>query len=155
DTRHRDTQVVESSLAVIALAAEQQRHHRNTLPNSNIRYTSADLDDLGGEFVAEDLRQPRLVERVRFGWDDDGPHRVLVQVGSANAAPAGPQQHLARARFARSRNVFDADVVVTVENRRLHRELLCDRWQIKVRAVGQPATSAGSNSTLPSSRPVA
>ena len=126
DAGHRHAQVIQAAPAVVALAAEQQRHHRDALPDRDVGDFAADLDDLCRELVAEDLRQLRSVQPVRGRGDDDRAHRVLVQVGAADTAPAGPQQHLPRPRALRRVDVLDANVMGSVEDCCSHRKrLLC------------------------------
>ena len=57
DAGHRDAQVVQPAPAVVARAAVEQRHDRHPLALPDRRHAGADLHDLGGELVAEDLRQ--------------------------------------------------------------------------------------------------
>ena len=103
--------------------------------------------------MAEDLRQHGAVERVRRGRDDDRPHRVLVEVGAADAAPGRAQQHLARPGTGRAPGTSSTRMSWSPWNTAAFiGRLLCLGWGSgRVRCGG----SAGSNSTLPSSSPPA
>ena len=90
--------MVEPAAAVVAGAAEQQRHDRDALARPRRAVTPAPTSTTSAE-----NSWPRIcgstepLSAVRLRRDDDRAHRVLVQVGAADAAPERAQQHLARA----------------------------------------------------------
>ena len=81
-------QVPEPTAAVVAPAADDRRHDRDPVADGDVRDLGADLDDPRRELVAEGLRQGRAGQRVRaYVGVTIGPDEVLVQVGTADAAP--------------------------------------------------------------------
>jgi hypothetical protein len=113
--------VLEAAATVRAAAAIGQRHDRDAVAFANGRDARSGRDDLAGELVPEDLRVLRAGEWMRLDGRHDRPGRVLVQVGSADAARRDADDDLAWIRRPGLRNVLDAEIPRPVEAERAHR----------------------------------
>ena len=142
--RHpRDAQVAAERLATahaeVALAAEHVRQHRAAIADPDGGDVRADLEDVGRELVAEDLRQV-LVR------DEPPPTLVLVQVGPADAAEPRPHADLVGPDVGRSSDLLDAQVVHAMEAGGVHQIAVIPPSAAQTAPVTYEASSDARNS---------
>src|SRR6185437_4097149 len=110
----------EAAPAVIVVHRHHERLHRNAIAAPHVGDVAADIDHLGGEFVAENLRQGCSGEHVRRRRCHDRPGDIFVEVGAANSGPQRLHQQLVRPHLLRLTHGFDADIPSSVVTNSLH-----------------------------------
>ena len=120
DAAHARAQMVEAAAAVIVVERHHERLDRDSVAFADPSHIAADLDDLGGELVTENLRQHRAGEFVLRGGRHDRAAGEFVQVRAADAAGQRLDEHLRVAERVRRWNVFNAHVLLGVEPHCFH-----------------------------------
>ena len=120
DAAHARAQMVEAAAAVVVVERHDERLDRDSVAFADPFHIAADLDDLGGELMTENLRQHRAGEFVRCCRRHDRAAGEFVQVRAADAAGQRLDEHLRVAERVRRRNVFNAHILLGVEPHRFH-----------------------------------
>ena len=87
DAAHLLAEVIEPAPAVIVVHRHHERLHRNAVAAPHMRHVATNVENLGRELVAEDLRQGCRREDVRRGRRHDGAGDIFVEVSATNAGP--------------------------------------------------------------------
>ena len=120
DATHAWAQMVEAAAAVIVVERHDERLDRDSVAFADPSHIAADVDNLGGELMAQNLRQHRAGKFVPRRRRDDRTAGEFVQVRAADAAGSRLDQHLRVAKRAGRRDVFHAYVLLGVEPHRFH-----------------------------------
>jgi hypothetical protein len=122
DEPHLGAQVVVARLARRALVTDEIRFDHNIVAEGNVGDALADRLDGARELVPHRDRWFLMGERMwtARGRDEDGSLEVLVQVGAADPTPSDLEFHCAGPQLWLW-DVFDPDVLLTVEPRCFHR----------------------------------
>ena len=113
-------QMVEASAAVRVVEWHDERLDRNSVTLSDPTHLAANVDNLRGKLMAENLRQHCAGELVRSRGGDDRAAREFMQVSAADAASARFNENLAVPERVWRPNLFDAYVLLGVEPHRFH-----------------------------------
>ena len=119
----RGTQVAHLLLAAAThrtFPAAAERHHRHAVAARERVDVGADLDDLGRQLVAEDLRHVTAGQRMRLDGRPQRSRRVLVDIGAADAGEHRRDQHLAAGRATGCLHLLVPDVLGGMETERAH-----------------------------------
>src|SRR5437870_9938982 len=97
------------------VAAVDQHVRRDAIARAKRGHPTPDLDDLAGEFVAEDDRRLPSGQRVWLAdRDEERSRAVLFEIRAADPARPDLDDDLARPRCTRLWHVLDAHVVACV-----------------------------------------
>ncbi len=86
--------MVEAASAVVIVKRHDERLNRNSVAFADPSHVAADVDNLGGELVSQNLRQHCAGEFVLSGWRYDRTASKFVQVRAADAAGQRLDEHL-------------------------------------------------------------
>jgi hypothetical protein len=93
----------------------------DSIARPEARHAGADVDNFASELVSQNDRRLLAGQRVwRTDRDEQRTGSVLFEVGTADSASIDADKDLARCQSTRRRHVFNADVVPSVPNHRLH-----------------------------------
>src|ERR1700692_4423624 len=107
--------MVETASAVVIVQRHDERLNRDSVAFADPSHVAADVDNLGGELVSQNLRQHRAGEFVWRGRRHDRTASEFVQVGAADAACQRLDEHLGVAEQIWRWNVFDANILLGIK----------------------------------------
>jgi hypothetical protein len=113
---HPLTEVILSEPTVGAGPTKEQRHRGNPLTCPNVRDPFTNLEHLGAEFVAENLRIGSTGERMWLDRCSDRSMGELVHIRAADATKDRRNKYLPGRWSRRIGNVLDSNVSATVIN---------------------------------------
>ena len=86
----------QTATRVVIIRGRHQRLDRDEIARLKMTNSSSGFYDVSREFVPQDLRQGCARQRVRFLGRDNRTGDEFMQIGAANPAHGGRDEHLAR-----------------------------------------------------------
>src|SRR5471030_1778268 len=100
--------MIKAATAVVIVERHHERLNGDAVALAQAGHRTAGLQNFGGEFVAENLRQNRSSKFVRRPWRYDRATGEFVEVGAADPARERPHQDLTVAHDIWRSHVVDA-----------------------------------------------
>src|SRR5260370_40038481 len=97
--------MTETADCVVIISWRQQGLYGHPVPHAIILQFRTHFNYRPGEFMSKDL----------LPWHEDWPRRVLVKICAANSTPGNFNDYLSRTAYLWSCDVFDAQVLTSVE----------------------------------------
>ena len=123
DAAHARAQMIEAATAVVIVERHDERLNGDAVALAHAGHRTAGLQNLGREFVTENLRQHRAGEFVRGLWRYDRAAGEFMEVRAANPAGERAHQDLTVAHDIRRRHIVDANIFLGVKPDGLHLSL--------------------------------